>query len=352
MTPPPTRKEGTGSTLSKKVETKRPTAPPCHFYLIGKCVKGTACPFAHEKRSIDYVPPSSVELNPAAPDFVFDDSTISMMLGEMKLDEPAQKEKVSYSDVLGTSGSRSSVCPIPVTADQAQNESMSFSPRRGISYAPCKKNELCIFAMTGKCKFGLLCRSIHGIQCPRCLKFCLHPDDLEQNEEHIQQCLEAPLASAMETDDEKKIECGICYEPVLSKPDPRFGLLNCEHAFCIQCIRMWRSKFTMEAENLRSCPLCRTVTYFVVPSSIWIVDPEEKDAIIDAYKKKLSVIPCKHYTHGINTCPFGTSCFYSHANPDGTIDKHHLRTLMDRNEKPNVYRETRLSDFIKFSNKK
>lgn len=206
--------------------------------------------------------------------------------------------------------------------------------------------------MTGKCKFGLMCRSVHGIQCPRCLKFCLHPDDLDQNEEHIQQCFENPPSSALETDNEKKITCGICYETVLSRPDPRFGLLNCEHAFCINCIRSWRAKYSMDATNLRSCPLCRTITYFVVPSSVWVADPEEKDAIIDTYKKKLSVIPCKHYAHGITSCPFGTSCFYAHANDDGTPDRPSIRTVVNSNEKVTVCRDTRLSDFIVFKQKK
>lgn len=32
---------------------------------------------------------------------------------------------------------------------------------------------------------------------------------------------------------------------VLSKPDPserKFGLLDCNHAFCLSCIRDWRSR--------------------------------------------------------------------------------------------------------------
>lgn len=205
--------------------------------------------------------------------------------------------------------------------------------------------------MTGKCKYGPLCRSIHGIQCPRCLKFCLHPDNVDQNEEHIRECLENPRATDLETEDERRLECGICYEPVLSKPDPRFGLLNCDHAFCIQCIRTWRSKYSMDATNLRSCPLCRTNTYFVVPSSVWIYDPEEKAALIETYKKKLGEIPCKHYASGLTACPFGTSCFYSHAKEDGTVDRPSLRTVVNQNEKVNVYRENRLSDFIVFKEK-
>lgn len=247
---------------------------------------------------------------------------------------------LGYSNALGTG----------ITAAKPTGK-FTPSPYLGLSIAPERRKELCIFAMTGKCRYGSVCRSVHGIQCPRCLKFCLHPDDLDQNESHIQECLEQPASHSIEAEEHQMIECGICYEPVLSKPDPRFGLLNCEHAFCIACIRTWRSKYTMDAENLRSCPLCRTLTYFVVPSSVWVEDEDEKAEIIEAYKKKLSEIPCKHYTHGINTCPFGTSCFYSHLNADGTVDKRTVRTIVDGNEKANVYKETKLSDFIVFKTK-
>ena len=41
-----------------------------------------------------------------------------------------------------------------------------------------------------------------------------------------------------------EIECGICLERVMEKSDPadrKFGLLECEHSFCLSCIRGWRS---------------------------------------------------------------------------------------------------------------
>lgn len=156
--------------------------------------------------------------------------------------------------------------------------------------------------------------------------------------------------SELETEAHRRLECGICFEPVLSKADPRFGLLNCEHPFCISCIRNWRSKVAFDANNIRSCPLCRTNTYFVVPSAVWVTDPEEKKAIIEAYKKKMSTIPCKYFDHGRANCPFGSSCFYTHKNIDGSEDKRipHLRTVIGENEKANVFKETRLSDFITF----
>ena len=38
------------------------------------------------------------------------------------------------------------------------------------------------------------------------------------------------------------VECAICLERVLSTRGRKFGLLeNCEHAFCLACIRSWRA---------------------------------------------------------------------------------------------------------------
>lgn len=62
-------------------------------------------------------------------------------------------------------------------------------------------------------------------------------------------------------------------ERVLSKPNPserRFGLMSCDHPFCLACIRGWRANGTADLETaVRTCPLCRTTTHFVVS---WRVD--------------------------------------------------------------------------------
>ena len=99
------------------------------------------------------------------------------------------------------------------------------------------------------------------------------------------------------------IQCGICFE-LTAKVGRRFGLLtHCEHAFCISCIRKWRSSLVVNErarttavaggggaattpegevgdaerpalasdearENVRACPLCRKPSDFVVPSYV------------------------------------------------------------------------------------
>ena len=51
----------------------------------------------------------------------------------------------------------------------------------------------------------------------------------------------------------KDKECSICMEVVFEKtpPENRFGLLpNCNHVFCLTCIRTWRSS-TLEKDVIR-----------------------------------------------------------------------------------------------------
>lgn len=246
-----------------------------------------------------------------------------------------------------------------------------------------KKKDLCAFAVIGKCKFGASCRNLHGLQCPRCLRFCLHPTELEQNEgtaasdllrlDHLNTCMHKPSREAPEASED--IECGICLEKVLSKADPRFGILSslflqahpflieCNHPFCLSCIRQWRaSKDTQTSpqhslflasdpaaakETIKSCPLCRELTHFIIPSSVWISHPDEKEKLVALYKRRLSSIPCKHFDFGRSECPFGVSCFYEHKLLDGSASSiPHIRSYYDQNERHRCMRETRLSDFI------
>ncbi|OZJ05048.1 hypothetical protein BZG36_02074 [Bifiguratus adelaidae] len=193
------------------------------------------------------------------------------------------------------------------------------------------KEPLCIYAKAGNCRFGDYCQNLHGLPCPSCTKLVLHPfRSAEEHEEHIKECNErmAKLSSI----NQAEIECGICMEKVLSKPDPRFGLLNCDHPFCLQCIRSWRANHTLDNIVVRSCPVCRIVTHFATPSTVWITDKEEKAKVIEEYKAKLGTIQCKHYANGEGQCPFGTSCFYAHINKDGTRQDVKLRTVVGDDE--------------------
>eukprot|EP00698_Gefionella_okellyi_P025921 TRINITY_DN969_c0_g1_i1.p1 TRINITY_DN969_c0_g1~~TRINITY_DN969_c0_g1_i1.p1 ORF type:complete len:449 (-),score=20.44 TRINITY_DN969_c0_g1_i1:30-1376(-) len=171
---------------------------------------------------------------------------------------------------------------------------------------------LCSFHIQGNCRYGSRCRYVHGVVCDTCHKPVLLPDSSLQNEEHRRTC------SLLNDGEAIDAECGICGQYVMQKPS-KFGLLSgCDHPFCLDCIREWRSGLEVAHSTMRSCPVCRKSSHFVIPSDRLILDPRQKTAVTEAYRLRLSSIPCKHYGYGEGKCPFGASCFYMHAHKDGT----------------------------------
>lgn len=185
-------------------------------------------------------------------------------------------------------------------------------------------DDLCPFAMMGECRYGDQCAYIHGDICEQCGQACLHPTNVEQRRQHKTDCL-----NALEQDMEhsfaiarsKDKTCTICMDVIMEKwpqHERRFGLLpNCNHVFCLSCIRKWRGTKQLENKTVRSCPECRTPSDFVTPSNYWCDSQVEKDKLIDSYKKALSLKPCKYFKQGNGECPFAGNCFYLHAYPDG-----------------------------------
>ncbi|KAJ3094599.1 E3 ubiquitin-protein ligase makorin-1 [Physocladia obscura] len=128
-------------------------------------------------------------------------------------------------------------------------------------------DELCPFAYNGLCKFADKCRYLHGLKCPRCQKYCLHPRNLEARDKHLEECAKKTTFGSFSDDyggpipgghhfgsngssgvggsgggggvgsngvgnsvDGTKLsnemDCVVCFERVLRKRDPRFGLLS------------------------------------------------------------------------------------------------------------------------------
>lgn len=212
-----------------------------------------------------------------------------------------------------------------------------------------KHESLCPFGMNGNCRYGAACRLLHGNPCPSCMKHVLHPfHTAEEHQAHIDDCISRHIKYSDDAPRQDEIACGVCGERVMSKKDPRFGLLNCEHTFCLQCLRAWRSNSAVagsEANVIRACPICRCPSHFITPSAVWPANHEEKRRLISDYKKKLAQIPCKHFNYGEFSCPFGTSCFYMHSYRDGTKEEHHIRTIQGADESK-VMGVVRLSDYF------
>ncbi|KAF7308653.1 hypothetical protein HMN09_00714700 [Mycena chlorophos] len=117
--------------------------------------------------------------------------------------------------------------------------------------------------------------------------------------------------------------CSVCFE----RPDTYGLLTGCGHIFCLPCLKQWRSNpnpDVVESGNTKRCPMCRTESKFIVPSSKFYVHGHpDKEMAITRYKASMKRVDCKHFQRSLETrstpfCPYGRDCFYRHRNPDGT----------------------------------
>jgi len=168
---------------------------------------------------------------------------------------------------------------------------------------------LCRFYQFGTCRFGDSCRYSH-VKAPSTAK----------DDEVVMEEIEAS----------RKLECGICLETVSESKDGRFGILqSCNHPYCLSCIRNWRGQSVNDAQHdsgmVKTCPLCRSVSYFVIPCNRMVTDDTRKKQLIAEYREKMQKIPCKHFLAG--GCPFGNSCFYAHLNSDGSLAQNEVTRI-------------------------
>lgn len=322
----------------------------CTFYQRGACSYGTRCRYEHVRVSRPLSSPSASPANLSQSMFAgstpvtYSSGTVSGGVDHL----PSVTAEVSGPN-------KTSLAPDKPAWDKKLgdgivSDSSNIGESRNLNPAD---RPICSFAAAGNCPHGELCPHMHGDLCPTCGKHCLHPFRPQEREEHLTTCkkrqnhLEALKHS-------QEIECSVCLERVLSKPtaaERKFGILSeCDHPFCISCIRNWRSSSPSHGMDvnsaLRACPICRKLSYFVIPSIIWYSSKEEKEEIVESYRTKLRSIDCKHFDFGNGTCPFGTSCFYKHAYRDGRLEEVVLRHLGAEDGQTVIAKDIRLSDFL------
>jgi E3 ubiquitin-protein ligase makorin len=120
------------------------------------------------------------------------------------------------------------------------------------------KKQLCPYAAVGECRYGENCVYLHGDSCDMCGLQVLHPMDAAQRSQHIKSCIEAhekDMELSFAVQRSKDMVCGICMEVVYEKANPserRFGILsNCNHTYCLKCIRKWRSAKQFESKIIK-----------------------------------------------------------------------------------------------------
>ncbi|XP_057499408.1 putative RING-type E3 ubiquitin transferase C3H69 [Actinidia eriantha] len=348
----------------------------CKFFAHGACLKGDHCEFSH-----DWKDPSNNVCTFYQKGVCsygsrcrYEHVKVSRSQSTASSSANSHQFLVSNSASVGSPTTVSGgLAAIPGGSSELSASSIPFFPPAKPAWSPTSGHQplldiddvgeftcldpadrpICSFAAAGNCPRGERCPHIHGNLCPSCRKHCLHPFRPQEREEHIKICekkrnhLEALKFS-------QEIECSVCLERVLSKPtaaERKFGLLSeCDHPFCVSCIRNWRSSSPTSGmdvnSTLRACPICRKVSFFVIPSVIWYATKEEKQEIVDSYKSKLRSIDCKHFDFGNGSCPFGTSCFYKHAYCDGRLEEVALRHLGAEDGQTVIAKSVRLSDFL------
>nr|XP_020820271.1 LOW QUALITY PROTEIN: E3 ubiquitin-protein ligase makorin-1-like [Phascolarctos cinereus] len=176
---------------------------------------------------------------------------------------------------------------------------------------------------------------LHEDSCDSCELKVPNTEDAPQRLSHIKCCNEAheknmelaekDMELALAIQPSQNLLCGICMEVIYEKANPNelcFGIFtNCNHTFCLKCIRKWRDAKQFESKIIKACPECRLNSSFVIPSEFWVEEHEEKQKLIQQYKEALSSKPCRYFDGSQGSCWFGLNCFYQHAHVESACEE-------------------------------
>uniref|UniRef100_A0A8C9F8P0 E3 ubiquitin-protein ligase makorin-2 n=1 Tax=Pavo cristatus TaxID=9049 RepID=A0A8C9F8P0_PAVCR len=337
----------------------------CKYYQKGQCAYGARCRYDHIRLPASGgaaapVPPpmaSSALLSPRpAPEH-------TAPATKSKLRESGKREKKTLvlrdRNLCGLNEEKekaSATNDVVCCSDKSDNVEMKphsyleaicsglEDPVAGGSFGDGE--QLCPYAAAGACHFGDRCLYLHGDVCEICGLQVLHPFDQEQRKAHEMMCMatfehEMEKAFAFQASQDKV--CSICMEVVYEKPsasERRFGILsNCNHTYCLSCIRQWRCAKQFENPIINANVDCRVLSYLVP-----VLHSQELVCTnINMHVKK----PCKYFEQGKGTCPFGGKCLYLHAYPDGTrAEPEKPRKQLSSEGTVRFFNSVRLWDFI------
>ncbi|NXY87503.1 MKRN2 ligase, partial [Alcedo cyanopectus] len=363
-------REGSKCLFSHDLSTSK-SSTICKYYQKGQCAYGSRCRYDHVRLPTPggaAAPPplsSAVLHNPRHP------AEQGAPITRSKLHEPGKREKKTLvlrdRNLRGPHNEKQKPsAPADVLCSGDPEDHPGAKPHSYLE-AICSGLEeavgggggvdgeqLCPYAAAGACHFGERCLYLHGEPCEICGLRVLHPFDREQRKAHEMMCMatfEHDMEKAFAFQASQDKVCSICMEVVYEKPSPserRFGILsNCNHTYCLSCIRQWRCAKQFENPIIKSCPECRVISEFVIPSAYWVEDQEKKNELIEAFKQGVGKKPCKYFEQGKGTCPFGGKCLYLHAYPDGTrAEPEKPRKQLSSEGTVRFFNSVRLWDFI------
>jgi len=314
----------------------------CKFYATGTCAHGDKCRFSHG----DPIAPSNstgasntlasslnkMTLNPSASSWTPRNQAASTSVGSWvnaaefvpesskKMRALPKNNQLVDMEREGTDGAAVSSKELE-TKSWAQVVNSEAMAEITIEEA---ESQLCPFSLMEECRYGENCAYVHGLLCDMCMQPILHPSHEAQRRHHQKSCMqqhEAEMEQAFAVAKSRDRTCGICMEVVVDKmpkTEARFGIMpNCNHCFCLSCLRKWRQAKQFENKIIRACPECRQTSDYICPSKYWMDTPEEKEKLFEEYRANLVKKECKYFNKGQGECPFGNKCFYRHANKEG-----------------------------------
>ncbi|KAM3833464.1 E3 ubiquitin-protein ligase makorin-1 isoform 3-T3 [Vipera latastei] len=253
----------------------------CRYFQRGCCVYGDRCRYEHTKPlkrdETTTVSPVAKNYPSASTDVTPSPGTLEVSSGETEDKELAAAgagaedwvnavEFIPGQPYFGRAAPSCTETPLQGMVIEEEYEKQQTSLEM--------KKQLCPYAAVGECRYGENCVYIHGDICDMCGLQVLHPSDAAQRSLHIKSCIEAhekDMELSFAVQRSKDMVCGICMEVVYEKANPserRFGILsNCNHTYCLKCIRKWRSAKQFESKIIKSCPECRITSNFVIPTT-------------------------------------------------------------------------------------
>lgn len=287
------------TTTTRTTTTTTANPPVCRFFLQGICRFGDHCRNSHDLSQANNAPnvsaiskKDSIDLEKWAnapefiptyrssriqPDLVNSSSTITS--SNTTTDESEDAGDKTWAQIVGGSNATNS------TEEFDSNVDPSIT--------------LCPYEVA--CPYGETCPYMHCEMCDMCGLYCLHPTNKDERKKHINECIkqhEKDMELSFAIARSKDKTCGICFDTIMEKSgrEKRFGILpNCNHIFCLECIRKWRQAKQFENKIVRSCPECRVSSDFVCPSPFWVDTKEDKEKLLSEYKLAMGTMDCKYF---------------------------------------------------------
>ena len=281
----------------------------CKYYLLGSCSYGDQCFYDHVRpKSNNSSSSGSPSSNSQTSRDEDNSRLVTRVLNKPKLqltlaDESGNDSVVNKNEFSPNSYYEALTGAQQPSVNEQNYEDLSYFDADFIDYLKNKKDRneatqhkvLCpIYEKSLNCPYGEGCQFVHGNVCDICNMASLNPYDEAECEQHKAACMqliEKDMEEAFAVQRSLDKICGICMEVVWEKEreqDKRFGLLeNCNHIFCLGCIRKWRASKSYENKIVKACPECRVKSDFVTPTQFWFEDDDNKKKIIQEYKVKL-----------------------------------------------------------------